>query len=218
MKKAGYPENIYRTTRNTTIKVERYQWKYRNLILLTISFFVAYYILRSGGVVSLIQGLSNFGYPASFVAGLFFSYGITIAPATAALFNLGQTFNPFLIALIGACGTVISDYIIFRFVRDRLLDEIKLLSKEIKSVTKPISHLFFWEELRIRLWNAISRSRVWNLLIPVIAGLIIASPLPDEIGVALFGAVKFNPKKFVIIAYLLNFFGILAIAYSTRVI
>ena len=216
--KTEYPEKIYKTTRKTIKRIEGYQWKYRNIILLVLSIFVAYYILGSEQVVSFIQGFGNLGYPAAFIAGMFFSYGITIAPATVALFNLGQTLNPFLIAFIGAIGTVISDYIIFRFVRDRLLDEIKLLSKEVKTITKPVSYLLFWEEFRIRLWRAISRSKIWNLLIPVIAGFIIASPLPDEIGVALFGAVKFDPKKFVMIAYLLNFVGILIVAYSARIV
>ncbi len=148
---------------------------------------------------------------------MFFSYGFTAAPATAALFNLGQTFNPFLIAFIGATGTVISDYLIFRFVRDRLLSEIKLLSREIRTLTKPVSYLFFWEELRIRLWHAVSRSKIWSMLIPVFAGFIIASPLPDELGVALFGAIKFSPKKFLVIAYVMNFIGILIVASSARI-
>ncbi len=218
MRKLKYPEKIYKTTRKTIRRIEKYQWKYRNIILLVVSAFVAYFVLQSEQVISFIQGLGNFGYPASFLAGLFFSYGITIAPATATLFTLGQTLNPFLMALIGATGTVISDYIIFRFVRDRLLDEIKLLAKEVKTLTKPVSSLFFWKEFRIRLWREISKSKVWNLLIPAIGGFIIASPLPDEIGVALFGAVKFDPKKFLIIAYLLNFVGILVVAYFARII
>ena len=217
-KKVKYPEKVYRTTEKTIRRIEKYQWKYRNIMLLVLSIFVAYYILRSEQVVSFIQGFGNLGYPAAFIAGLFFSYGITIAPATVALFNLGQTLNPFLIAQIGAIGTVISDYIIFKFVRDRLLDEIKTLSKEVRTLTKPVSSLFFWEEFRVRLWRAVSHSKVWQMMIPVIAGLIIASPLPDEIGVALFGAVKFDTKKFVVIAYLLNFVGILIIASSARVI
>ncbi len=211
-----HQQKIYKTTEKTIIKIGKYHWKYKNLIFLVISFIAAYYIISSEQVSSLIQELGNFGYMASFLAGMFFSYGITTAPATVALFNLGQNLNPFLIALIGASGTVISDYIIFRFVRDRLLDEIKLLSKDVKTLTKPVSALFFWEELRIRLWRAISHSKLWNVIIPVIAGFIIASPLPDEIGVALFGAIKFDPKKFIAVAYFLNFAGILVISSLAR--
>jgi len=218
MKKVEYPERLYKTTKKTIRRIGKYQWKYRNLILLALSFVVAYYMLKTPQIVSLIENLGNLGYPASFVAGMLFSYGITTAPATVALFTLGKTINPFLIAALGASGTVISDYIIFRIVRDKLLGEIKLLSKEVKTLTKPISHLFFWEELRVRIWHAISRSKVWNLIIPVIGGLVIASPLPDEIGVAIFGAIKFDPKKFIIVAYIFNFIGIFIVAYSSTLI
>lgn len=212
------PDYIYKTTRGTIRKFREYQWKYRNLILLALSFVFAYYMLKTPQIVSLIENLGNLGYSASFVAGMLFSYGITTAPATVALFTLGKTLNPFIIAALGASGTVISDYIIFRIVRDKLLGEIKLLSKEVRTLTKPISHLFFWEELRVRIWRAISRSKVWNLIVPVIGGLIIASPLPDEIGVAIFGAIKFETKKFILVAYLFNFIGIFIVAYSARVI
>lgn len=218
MRKGTYPKRIYIQTENTVKKIHDYQVKYKNIVFLAISFIVAFYIFRSPTVMILIENLGRLGYPASFVAGIFFTYGITTVPATVVIFNLGQNFNPFWISLIGAAGSVISDYIIFRFVRDRLIDEIKLLSKDVKHMTKPVSSLFFWEELRIRIWQAISKSKIWSLLIPVIGGLVIASPLPDEMGAAIFGAVKFNPKKFMIIAYLMNFIGIFLVAYSSRVI
>ncbi len=212
------PKLFYNTTEKTVKKIGEYQWKYRNLILLALSFVFAYYMLKTPQIVSLIENLGNLGYPASFVAGMLFSYGITTVPATAALFTLGKTINPFLIAALGASGTVISDYIIFRIVRDKLLGEINLLSKDVRTLTKPVSALFFWEELRVRIWKAISHSKIWNLIVPVIGGLIIASPLPDELGVAIFGAIKFEPKKFILVAYLLNFVGIFIVAYSARII
>ncbi len=213
-----YPRSIYYTTENTIQKMGKYNWKYRNLILLALSFAAAYYILKSGTIASSIQNLGNFGYPASFAAGMLFSYGLTTAPATVALFNLGKTLNPFLIAAIGACGTVISDYVIYRIVKDNLLDEIFLLSREIKNLTKPVSHLFFWEDLRVRIWKGILHSKIWNTIIPIIAGLIIASPLPDEFGAALFGAIRFEPRKFLVAAYVFNFIGIFIVAYSAKVI
>jgi uncharacterized membrane protein YdjX (TVP38/TMEM64 family) len=194
------------------IKVLRkFEWKHHNLILFCLSLFFAYYILKYKPIVTFIQNLSYLGYLAAFILGTFFSYALTSVPASAALFNLGNQLNPFLIAFIGAFGSVMSDYIIFRFVRDRLLDEIKLLSEEINGFTRPLTDRILPKDLLVMIWKSVSRSKVWKALIPVIAGLIIASPLPDEIGVALFGASKFEPKKFVFISYFLNFLGILII-------
>jgi hypothetical protein len=147
---------------------------------------------------------------------MLFTYAITSVPATAALYNLGGMLNPFLIATIGAFGSVLSDYLIFRFVRDRLMDEIKLLSEEIDKITTPVSDIILSKNVRVRIWRKISRSKIWHTLIPIIAGFIIASPLPDEIGAALFGAVKYNPRKFILFSYFLNFIGILTITSLAR--
>ena len=193
--------------------LRKFEWKHHNLILFIISLFFAYYILRYKPIVNFIQNLTYLGYLAALALGMLFTYALTSVPASAALYNLGSQFNPLLIAFIGAFGSVISDYLIFRFVRDKLIDEIKLLSEEVNRVTRPVSDLFLPKNLLVILWKSVSRSKVWKTIIPVIAGFIIASPLPDELGVALFGASKFEPKKFVIISYFLNFLGILAISY-----
>lgn len=218
MKKAEYPEKVYTATRKTIRKIKRYRWKYRNLLLLALGLVLAYYMIKNTQIISFIGSLGNFGYPAAFLLGMLFTYAFTAVPATVAIFSLGEVLNPILIALIGAVGSVIGNYIIFKLVRDRLLKEINMLSKEVKTLTKPVSALFFWEELRIRIWRAVSRSKVWQVLVPVFAGFILASPIPDEVGVAIFGAIKFNPEKFMVVSYILHFIGILIIAYSARLI
>jgi len=193
-------------------ELRKFEWKYKNLILLIVSILIAWLVLKSPSVYTLIQNLESFGYVGAFVTGMMFTYALTVAPATAIIFVLGETLNPILLALVGAVGSVISDYFIFRFVRNRLMDEIKLLSKEINHFTKPISEKIIKERVRILIWKKISRSKIWKTLVPIFAGFIIASPLPDELGVAIFGAVKYEPRKFLLISYILNFIGILIIA------
>jgi len=213
MKKYSYNRSkINRKITKTVNKIQKFHWKYRNLILLLISFVVAYFILSYKPISSFVQGFAHLGYLAAFILGMLFTYALTAVPATAALYNLGGTINPFLIALIGALGSVLSDYLIFRFVKDRLMDEIKLFVEEVNNLSKPISDLVFPERMRVLAWKKISKSRIWKYLIPVMAGFIIASPLPDELGVAIFGATKYEPKKFLIFSYCANFIGIFAIA------
>ena len=223
MKKYSYRRNeLNKQIEKRVNKIKKFEWKHRNLIFLIVSFVIAYYILKFKPIASFMDGMMNelsyFGYVAAFVLGMLFTYALTATPAAAVLYNLGQNLNPLLIAFVGAFGSLISDYLIFRFVRDRLINEIKSLSKEIEKLTKPASSLDFTREIRIILWKKISRSRTWKIIIPIIAGFIIASPLPDEIGVAIFGAVKFEPKKFLVISYFLNFIGILAITSLSRIL
>jgi len=197
MKKYSYNRSkVNRKLEKTVGEIKKFEWKYHNLILLIISIIIAYYILKFKPISSFIDDLSYFGYVASLILGMLFAYALTAVPATAALYNLGQSLNPLIIAFIGAFGSVIADYLIFRFVRDKLMNEIKLLSEEINQLTKPVSNLVFPEKVRVIIWKKISRSRIWKTLVPIFAGFIIASPLPDELGVAIFGAVKYEPRRF----------------------
>jgi hypothetical protein len=219
MKKYSYNQSkMNKKIERTVNEVKKFEWKHHNIILLIISIIIAYYILKFRPISSLIQGLNHLGHVAAFILGMLFTYALTAAPAAAVIYNLGQNFNPLIIAFIGAFGSVISDYIIFRFIRDKLMNEIKLLAEEINSLTRPISSLVFSEEIRVIIWRRIARSRIWKILIPVIAGFIIASPLPDELGVAIFGAAKYEPRKFLIFSYCMNFIGILVLASAAKIL
>jgi len=196
---------------NAAKKVKTFEWKHKNLIIFFVSVLVGYLIVKSPAIDRLLENLKNFGYVGAFAAGSLFTYAFTTVPASGIIFKMGRYLHPLPVAFIGAFGSVLSDYIIFHLVKTKLVDEIKLLTCEIKNLSKPISHLPFTKEITYLTWKKICRMKRFRILIPVVAGLIIASPLPDEIGVAIFGAAKFEPKKFIAMAYLLNFAGIFAL-------
>lgn len=91
---------------------------------------------------------------------------------------------------------MLSDYLIFRFVKDRLVNELELTSKEI--LGKKFS-------LRIKPNGFIAK------FVPIIAGFIIASPLPDELGAAIFGMSKIKTHRFIRYSFIFNFIGIFII-------
>lgn len=145
----------------------------------------------AGKLRELIAFSGNFGIIGIFISGIFFGYSFTTVPATASLIYFTEFYNPIIIALIGATGTMIGDLFIFRYFKKQLPDEIKGFLRKSK-MQKLKKTRFYW-------------------LIPAIAGFIIASPLPDEIGVSLLGVYKFDTGKFMIISFILNFIGILII-------
>lgn len=173
-----------------------YMSKYPKFLLLFITFIIAYLLFSGrdyGPFQSFIIGL---GYSGTFVAGILFTYGFTSAPATAIFLILAEHQNIYLASFIGGLGALIGDLFIFSFIRQSFADEIKKLSSE-------------------RIVNYFS-SKVPGLIkkytLPVAAGFIIASPLPDEIGVSLLAASTIiSTKVFMIISYLLNTAGIFAI-------
>ena len=164
---------------------------FQRWILLISSIFFAFYLFYSGVLVDIINALGNFGVIGILISGILFVYSFTVAPATASLISFTNYYNPLLISFIGAIGTMFGDLIIFHFFKKTLPDEIENIINKTK-IHKIKKSKFKW-------------------LIPGIAGFIIASPFPDEIGVSLLGATKFNTKTFMLLAFILNFIGLLII-------
>lgn len=170
--------------------------KYPKLFLLFLAFILAYIIFKERNFLPFHNLLLSMGYLGTFLSGMLFAYGFTAAPATAILLILAKEQNIFLAGLVGGLGALISDLIIFRIIRYSFADELKKISKE-----------------RIILYsNNKIPSILKKYLIPVLACFIIASPLPDEIGVSLLAVSKtVSTKFFSFISYLLNTIGIFII-------
>jgi len=170
----------------------RYLEKYPKFLLLFITFLIAYLLFYGKEYAPFRDFIAGLGYSGTFVAGIMFTYGFT-----AAIFLiLAQHQNIYLASLIGGVGALIGDLFIFSFIRQSFADEIRRLSREKV----------------VKYFNGRLPGRLKEYLLPVVAGFVIASPLPDEIGVAMLAASKIiSIKIFSVISYALNTLGILAI-------
>lgn len=136
----------------------------------------------------------------SFITGIFFVLIFTVAPAIAAFTEIAKTGSILWMAFFGGLGALIGDLIIFRFVRNNLSQDIFYLIKKTKA----------------ERFAAIFKLKLFRLLIPFIGAVIIASPLPDEIGVAMLGLSETKMSLFIFISFFLNFLGILTIGFITK--
>jgi hypothetical protein len=167
--------------------------KYPKFLLLILTFVIAYVLFIGRDLLFLQQALLGLGYLGSFFAGIFFVCGFTAAPATAILLIIAKQQNIIVSCLVGGIGSVIGDLIIFKSIRHSFHDEIDELSKE---------------EISLQIGRSIPSS-LKKYLAVIFAGIIIASPLPDEIGVSLLAiATKISQKKFIVLSYVLNTIGI----------
>lgn len=140
------------------------------------------------------------------LAGMLFSFGFTAAFAVAIIIELSDTVNPFLGAAVAGIGALASDYGIFQFVRLSFLDEVKRLKA---------SAVFVW--IRETLHQDSIPERIRQYVQWSIGGILIASPLPDEIGVTLLsGLTEIKPKPFAVACYSLNSIGILVILLAAQ--
>jgi uncharacterized membrane protein YdjX (TVP38/TMEM64 family) len=170
--------------------------KYPKLILLTITFILAYIIFREKDYLPFYNLIISSGYRGAFLAGIFFAFSFTAAPATAVLLILAGHLNIFWASVIAGLSAAMGDLVIFKLVRFTFRDEIEKLS-----ATKILVFL------KLKTPNIIRK-----YFVPVLAGLLIASPLPDEIGVSLLASSsKISTPWFLLMSYLLNLTGIFVI-------
>lgn len=179
------------------MRIKNHTIKYPKLGLLLITIMVAIAIFYEGRNYPAIHDfIVSLGYIGTFISGIFYAYGFTAAPATAILLVLSKEQNLIVAVLTGGLGALLSDFLIFSFIRHSFIDEIDKLKKEklIKILAKNGKHIF---------------GRYYKLILPVFAGFLIASPLPTEIGVTILASTKnISVKKFMIMAYILHSFGI----------
>lgn len=169
---------------------------FQDALIIALSIFFAYVLIKTQTIHSLLATTQDFEFLGSFVAGLFFTSVFTTAPAMVALGEMSQASSVITVALFGALGAVIGDVVMFRFIRDRFSDhimELLHLKKQGKKI-KIRHHLYLFR------WASF-----------FVGGLIIASPLPDELGISFLGFSKMNLKMFIPISFIFNFIGILLI-------
>lgn len=170
--------------------------KYPKLLLLLLTFVAAYFLFRGREFPAFYNALLSLGYLGTFLSGVLFAYGFTAAPATAVLLVLAKGQNIVISGIVGGIGAMLGDLVIFNFIRASFSDELKRMSKERV----------------VRYINGSVSGLLKKYLTPVVAGFIIASPLPDEIGVSLLAAsANVSIRVFSALSFLLNTVGIFVV-------
>ena len=177
-------------------------WPYKNTTLLALSLVAFLYLARTPEVESFIKSIGNLGYLGAFITGIFFVSTFTVAPAAIVLFNLADHLHPVEVALLAGLGAMIGDYIIFRFLKDRVFDELVPLLRK----------------MRLPKLRTLYKSPYFSWTLPFIGAAIIASPMPDEVGIGMLGMSKIRPWQFFLVTFVLNALGIFVVVTSARLV
>lgn len=156
-----------------------------------MSVALAVLLLRTGAIHQLLSQTASAPWFGSLIAGMLYSSLFTVAPATVALAAIGQVAPAWQIALVGGIGAMIGDQVIFRFFRSEISSQLLLRAP------------------RLGHW-LLRRSIRWPLA--VLGAAIIASPLPDEIGLSLLGLSHVRDRTLLMLTFVLNGIGIWVIA------
>lgn len=178
-----------------------FSFKYPKLFILIILILLSYYFFSQPFISEWIELFNKLGHFGVFIAGTLTSFGFT-APFGVGLLTKMALSNIFIGALIGGIGGTIVDLFIFKTIKFSFMDEFKRLKKtkvikEIENIVKKDKHVL-----------------IRHYLLYIFAGIMIATPLPDEIGVSMLaGLTTIKPLKLAIIGFILHTFTILVILY-----
>lgn len=177
-------------------------WRYKNTILLIVSLFAIFLLSKTPALDEFIRSIGDLGYVGAFITGIFFVSTFTVIPASIVLFHLAEYLHPAEVAILAGLGAMLGDYILYRFLKDRLFDELR-------PVFKKFGHPYL---------SLLFKSPYFAWLLPIFGAFIIASPLPDEVGVGMLGVSKIKQWQFFALAFVLNAVGIFLIVGASQIL
>jgi len=178
-------------------------WQYKNTFLLALSITLLIYFSGTDFVTEIIARIGNYGYVSAFFAGAFFVSIFTVAPAAVVLYDLADKLNPLLVAVVAGAGAMVGDYILFNFFRDNVFEELTPLTQKIP-----------WPKIVLKTF----KTPYFSWAIPLVGAFVIASPVPDEIGIAMMGLCNIKKWQFLLVTFLLNALGILAVVSVAKLV
>lgn len=176
---------------------KRFGYKHTTATILFIIVFVL--ALDTAIVRTFIDSIEHLGILGFIIAGAMYTSFFTGAPAIILLIQLGQTSNPFEVALFGGIGSVIGDLIILKIFEDKVAHELVPLMRRLNMS---------------KLLRAMRRKKNRDRAM-ILGAIAIASPVPDEIGIGLLGIAHLSTAKLILITYVLNAAGILLLVILT---
>lgn len=162
---------------------------YRYSILLFLTFVGAWALGHHGDFDVFISSVASINTTIyTFVAGAMYSFSFTAGFAVLLFSNLAiPKESLFMFSLVAAAGGLLSDILIFRFIKDVLFNELGDHTKKVIAKT--------------------TKKKSTKMLLSMVGAIIIASPFPDEIGLACMGLSKISFWRLVALTFCLDALG-----------
>jgi hypothetical protein len=178
-----------------------FSFKYPKLLLLIIVIVFAYYFFSMPFIPGFMESFEKLGHLGVFISGGLTALGFT-TPFGIGLLSKINPPNIWFAALIGGLGAAFADLFIFKTIKFSFMDEFKKLEKtkvikEIEQIVKKNRHVL-----------------IRHYLLYIFAGIVIATPLPDELGVSMLaGLTTIKPLRLAVIGFFLHTIAIFLILY-----
>lgn len=164
----------------------------RDVIIIGVSVIAAFALAQSGFLQDFFAVTPESTLVGVFLAGILFTSLFTTPIAIAMFLSLAPGVNLLTMAGIGALGSVVGDLVLFGLIRFTFQEDVQ--------------HLLGMPKYR-RLFHVFHR-RTFRWMLPFLGALVIASPLPDELGIGLMGVSRMKASTLIVISYVMNAIGI----------
>ena len=177
-------------------------WKYKNILFLLLSLIIVFSLSKYEPFHNFLLQFGQWGYLGAFLGGMLFVSTFTVATGALILLVLAERLSPIEIGLVAGAGAVLGDLLIFRVVKDNLTKELREIYNNFGG-----KHL-----------TAVFNTKYFSWVFPVFGAIVIASPLPDELGVSLMGISRMKTYQFLFLSFILNAVGIFLVVSASTII
>ncbi len=177
----------------------RLSLKHKNLILLFLGLAGGVFLYYYKPFHDFLTNLGGYGYISAFIAGLLYDSTVTVVTGVGMLLILGEVLPRWQVALIGGVGAVIGDFIVYKFVKNNVMEE---LAPVFETVEDGIGRK------RIRAIEHLLHTKYFHWTLPLIGAILIGSPFPNELAWGIMGITKMKNYQVILLSFVVNFTGI----------
>lgn len=161
---------------------------------------VGWWLIESGLFRSVVDHILPLSLVAEVLAGVLYTSFLTAPVAVVMLIMLAADHHPVLVALLAGIGAMLGDLVMVKLFKDKTVKQINPLSYPLQKIVRVL------------------KSFKLEFLLPLLGAIVIASPLPDELGLMLFGASRLRYYELMILTYILNTAGMLVIVLPANLL
>ncbi len=176
-----------------------FKFRYPKIAFFGVMIIASYFIFKNPSISNIISNLGSLHYLGIFIGGLFLGFGF-LTPLAVGFFIKLDPVNFWPALLIGSFAALLSDLLIFNFLRFLFKDEFTRLEN-----TKTI------REISTLLDRSLGH-KIKLYLMFIFAEFLILTPLPDEAGLMMLaGLPKINQSVLAVSSFILHFIGLVII-------
>lgn len=158
------------------------------ILLSYLAAFLVFAFLGPEFFNNLVGPLGVFGI---FIAGMLYTYSFTTSIGAILLIPFALHYPAGFVSVVGGIGSLFGDLTIFSIIRNDL--------------HKEVTHIASSRFMRRLGATPLFRDRWFR---DVFGALIIASPLPDEFGIAIMSSAKIDTTSFALLSFIADMIGI----------